>query len=171
VAPPGRGPPVFSLRTELSRSPLRITSFRDLFSRPSESDSPARIPIRTKQKESFVFFVQVDLGRFSFSCPQSGLLSSRLSDFRGLRFHNQAGQLCIPIRKQAVPETGAKGCHLDWESEFLYKTVLVFSFAVSLVFMFHFLVEKRLTWFLLFAFICVVLGGVALDVFGLGKGR
>jgi hypothetical protein len=61
-----------------------------------------------------------------------------------------------------------KWCLLDWFTEFLYKAVSIFAFAISLVFAIHFLSKHRYTGFSLFAFLTVVFGGFALGVFGFG---
>jgi hypothetical protein len=60
---------------------------------------------------------------------------------------------------------------VHWFAEFLLKAVLIFAIAVSLVFTFHFLAEKRYAEFLLFAFLAVVFAGFALGALGIGDNR
>lgn len=58
---------------------------------------------------------------------------------------------------------------MDWFSEYLYKAVCVFALAISLVFTFHFLAEKRFTWFVVFALLSLAFVGLAFRVFVRGN--
>lgn len=54
---------------------------------------------------------------------------------------------------------------MDWFTDYLYKAVCVFAFAISLVFTFHFLAEKRFVWFLVFVCLTVACVGLGLHLF------
>jgi hypothetical protein len=83
-------------------------------------------------------------------------MSSSLEGYE-IRHETQTDLISVP-----------KWCILDWFTEFLYKAVFIFAFAVCLVFSINFLSKHRYTPFLLFAFLTVVFGGFALGVFGFG---